>query len=146
MTDVDPIELPIEVRQIAHHRPLPRAPWLPTVVTGHPLSVEPDAAGLRMSLCSGLHLRMLGGDMWARVTRLRVLVGDHGPAILDGEFVLVRGHDGALRFVWLHQGAFTYPPEPIGLGHLADHRSIQERPGLGPAPGGVGSVSRAVLS
>jgi len=34
--------------------------------------------------------------------------------------------------VWLHQGAFNSPPEPIGLGHLADHRSIQERPGLGP--------------
>jgi hypothetical protein len=144
--EVDPVELSVELGQLAHHGPLPRPSRLPTVVAGHPLAAEADAAWLRMRPGSGLHLRMLARDMRPGVFGLRVLIGDYRPAILDRQHVLVGGHDRPLRLVRLSQATFTDPPEPVGVAHLGDHRPVAERSQLWSQPRRVRAITRALFA
>ena len=84
MTEVDAVELAVELRQITHHRVLPRATRLPSMVARHPVA-EPDSARLRMLANRRVQLWMLAGDMRSRVSGERVLIGHHGPPIVDGQ-------------------------------------------------------------
>src|SRR5260370_3089369 len=112
MAEVDPVDLPVELGQRTHHGPLPRPARLPSVVARHPLVAKPDPAWLWVRPGSGLHLRMLARDMRPGVFGLRVLIGDHGPAVLHGHRVLVGRHNRPLRLSRLPQTAFTHAPEP----------------------------------
>jgi hypothetical protein len=64
---INPVELPLELRQLPHHRPFPGPSRLPAMVSGHPLGVETEAPGLGMRMEPTFHFGMLGSYVRPRV-------------------------------------------------------------------------------
>ena len=59
VTEVDPVELTVELRQLTPDLVLPGSPRLPPMVPRDPLASEFQTARLRMRAGSALHLGML---------------------------------------------------------------------------------------
>src|SRR2546422_2676883 len=144
MAEVDSVELAIELRQIAHDGPLPRTAWLPAMVARHP-SGECDAARFRMRP-SSRHLGMLGHGVRAGVSGQRMLIGDDSPPILDREIVLPSRHGRAGRLERFDSPAFADAPEPVGIGHLRDHRLVSQGGRFHREPRGGWSIAGAVAA
>src|SRR5262245_50566787 len=89
-------------------------------------AAECDPTRLRMRP-DPMHLGMCCCDVGPRVAGQRVLVRDHGPAILGREGCLVRRHHRTLALVGFGRAALTHPPEPVLRRHLSDHRGILQR-------------------
>src|SRR5262245_12412235 len=128
VTEVDAVELTIELRQLPLRCVPPRAPWLAAMIARDPLPSESDAAWLRMRPAfRRSKLRVLGGVVRARVPGQRVLIGDDRPPVLGRQLLLPRRHGGSGSAEGLHEAALADPPEPVGIGHRRDHLAIAER-------------------
>ena len=87
---------------------------------GHGIDVAPH----------GDAVRMLPGDVRSAVSRVRVLIRHHRPAVLHRELSLPRRHRRALGLERFHLAAFAHAPEPVVVAHLGNAVLVTEVRGL----------------
>jgi hypothetical protein len=156
VAEVDPVELAIELRQLALERPPPGAPGLPAVIAPDPLALERHSArsGMRRDQgCRavrgvlGVHaqLGMRRRHVRAAMSRERVDVRDHDLPVVLRECRLEGRHGRPRPGERLGPVALADPPVEVGGSHLGEHGAVPERGRGQRGGGGGGPVAGAAL-